>query len=93
MPYLTVLTLRSEISRKVGSAISNIQLTRINRAGKNMQMKFYILGKDFFPMAPTDFTRGSDILANRTRYDIRLLRPSSGHLFKINLNAMFFKLL
>ena len=84
MPYLTVLTLRSEISRKMGSAISNIQLTRINRAGKNMQMRFYILGKDFFPMALTDFTRGNDILANRTRYDIRLLRPSNGHLSKIN---------
>ena len=32
-------------------------------------------------------------LANLTRYDIRLLRHSSGHLFKINLNAMFYNLL
>ena len=91
--HLTVLTLRSETSRKMGSAISSIQLTRINFAGRNMQIRFYILGKDFFPMALTDFTRGSDILANRTTYDIRLLRPSSGHLFKINLNAMFYNLL
>ena len=64
MPYLTVLTLRSEISRKMGSAISNIQLTRINLAGRNMQIGFYISGKDFFTMAQTNFTGGSDILAD-----------------------------
>ena len=33
MLYLTVLTLHSETSRKMGSAISNIQLTHINLAG------------------------------------------------------------
>ena len=48
----------------MGSAISNIELTRINLAGRNMQIRFYISGKDFFTMAQTNFTGGSDILAD-----------------------------